>query len=77
MALDGPGIHVDVGAVEQAATGITQSVADQDSFELADLCGEPECTATAGYMERWRRFVAGGARAWMCLPGTRRPSVKP
>ncbi|WP_245783198.1 hypothetical protein [Amycolatopsis sacchari] len=42
MALDGPGFHVDIDAVDQAARGITGSVQDQDNFELRGLCGEPE-----------------------------------
>jgi hypothetical protein len=60
MALDGPGFHVDVDAVERAASGITQSVADQDNFELRGLCGEPEMyghaalhDALAEYCGRW------------------------
>ena len=48
MVFDGPGFHVDVAAVEEAASGITQSVADQDSFELADLCGPAEMYGHGG-----------------------------
>lgn len=40
--MDGPGFHVDVDAVGEAATGITQSVQDQDNFELRGLCGHPD-----------------------------------
>lgn len=36
-AVDGPGFHVDVEAVDEAARGITQSVQDQDNFELRGL----------------------------------------
>lgn len=42
MELNGPGFHVDVDAVSQAATGISRSVEDQDNFELDDLCGDAE-----------------------------------
>ncbi|MEV6872556.1 hypothetical protein [Amycolatopsis sp. NPDC051128] len=38
--MDGPGFHVDVGKVEEAANGIKRSVTDQSSFELRDLCGD-------------------------------------
>lgn len=38
--VDGPGFHVDVGKVEEAANGIKRSVTDQSSFELRDLCGD-------------------------------------
>ncbi|WP_346056625.1 hypothetical protein [Amycolatopsis dongchuanensis] len=36
----GSGFSVDVDAVAEAATGITQSVSDQRSFHLRDLCGD-------------------------------------
>ncbi|EMD23486.1 hypothetical protein [Amycolatopsis azurea] len=39
-AMDGPGFHVDVGKLEEAASGITKSVDDQSNFELRDLCGD-------------------------------------
>ncbi|KAA9156456.1 hypothetical protein FPZ12_027605 [Amycolatopsis acidicola] len=39
-AVDGPGFHVDVDRVDEAAAGIQQSVDDQDNFELRDLCGD-------------------------------------
>jgi hypothetical protein len=38
--VDGPGFHVDVGKVEEAANGIKTSVTDQSSFELRGLCGD-------------------------------------
>jgi len=38
--VDGPGFHVDVDKVEQAASGITKSVDDQSNFELRGLCGD-------------------------------------
>ncbi|PXY27395.1 hypothetical protein [Prauserella muralis] len=38
--MDGRGWHVEVKALEQAARGISESVRDQDSFELRELCGD-------------------------------------
>jgi hypothetical protein len=38
--MDGPGFHVDVDAVDEAARGITESVHDQEGFELRGLCGD-------------------------------------
>lgn len=35
--MDGPGFHVEIGVLEEAATGITQSVGDQRESALADL----------------------------------------
>lgn len=40
--MDGPAFHVDVDRVDEAATGIKQSVDDQDNFELRGLCGDSE-----------------------------------
>ena len=40
--VDGPGFHVDVDKVDEAANGIHQSVQDQDNFELRGLCGNTE-----------------------------------
>jgi hypothetical protein len=42
MELNGPGFHVAVDVVEQAANGIKQSVQDQGNFELRGLCGEAD-----------------------------------
>ncbi|WP_328617099.1 hypothetical protein OHS18_12625 [Amycolatopsis sp. NBC_00355] len=38
--LDGPGFHVDVDAVDEAARGVRESVQDQHQFELRNLCGD-------------------------------------
>jgi hypothetical protein len=38
--MDGPGFHVDVDKLDEAATGIRQSVDDQANFELRGLCGD-------------------------------------
>jgi hypothetical protein len=46
--VDGPGFHVDVDRVDEAATGIKQSVDDQDNFELRGLCGDSELYGHAG-----------------------------
>jgi hypothetical protein len=40
--MDGPGFHVDVDKVDEAATGIQQSVDDQHGFELRGLCGDSD-----------------------------------
>jgi hypothetical protein len=42
FVLDGPGFHVDVAVIDEAATGVTQSVHDQSGFALRGLCGDPE-----------------------------------
>jgi len=42
FVVDGAGFHADVQVIEEAASGIAESVRDQDSFELRGLCGEPE-----------------------------------
>jgi hypothetical protein len=58
--MDGPGFHVDVDRVEEAARGITESTRDQDNFELDDLCGPAEMYGHDGvhealeeYCDRW------------------------
>ncbi|WAL67708.1 hypothetical protein ORV05_08000 [Amycolatopsis cynarae] len=40
LVMDGPGFHVDVDKVDEAARGIHDSVQDQDNFELRGLCGD-------------------------------------
>jgi hypothetical protein len=40
VSLDGPEFHVEIDALDSAARGITQSVHDQDTFELSGLCGD-------------------------------------
>ena len=58
--MDGPGFHVDVAAVDEASTGIKQSVQDQDAFELRSLCGDTDLYGHSGlhdalmdYCVRW------------------------
>lgn len=46
--MDGPGFHVDVDMVDEAARGVTRSVRDQGNFELRDLCGGSEQYGHAG-----------------------------
>lgn len=46
--MDGPGFHVDVGKVDEAATGIRQSVDDQHNFELRGLCGDSDLYGHTG-----------------------------
>jgi hypothetical protein len=59
-SLDGPGFHVELDALEAAATGIKRSVDDQNNFELLGLCGEPDQyghadvhAALAAFCARW------------------------
>lgn len=40
--VDGPGFHVDVDKLDEAANGIRHSVQDQDNFALRGLCGDAE-----------------------------------
>jgi hypothetical protein len=56
MALDGPGFHVEVGALDEAAAGITQSVQYQDTFELRGLCGEAGLYGHAGLHDALSEF---------------------
>ncbi|KAA9157945.1 hypothetical protein FPZ12_023975 [Amycolatopsis acidicola] len=46
--MDGPGFHVDLDKVDEAATGIKESVDDQDSFELRGLCGDRDVYGHSG-----------------------------
>jgi len=71
--MDGPGFHVDIQALDEAGSGITQSVADQDKSELAELCGAPGKYGHAGlhgalesFCERWSDgldLLTGDAKA--------------
>lgn len=56
-AVDGPGFHVDVEAVDEAARGITQSVQDQDNFELRGLCGDADLYGHAGVHDALMDFA--------------------
>lgn len=58
MALDGPGFHVDVDALDEAAQGITQSVQDQDNFALRGLCGDAGGYGHAGLHDALAQFCA-------------------
>jgi hypothetical protein len=40
--VDGTGFHVELDKLDEAATGIKQSIDDQESFELRNLCGDSE-----------------------------------
>lgn len=60
MSIDGPGFHVEVNVLDNAAKGIIQSVHDQQTFELRGLCGDTELYGHAGvhdaladYCARW------------------------
>ncbi|WP_116201538.1 hypothetical protein [Amycolatopsis circi] len=46
--MDGPGFHVDVDKLEEAATGIRESVDGQRNFELRGLCGDTDLYGHAG-----------------------------
>jgi hypothetical protein len=56
MALDGPGFHVDVDSVDEAAMGITQSVQDQENFQLRGLCGDARLYGHAGLHDALTEF---------------------
>jgi hypothetical protein len=56
MTLDGPGFQVEVGAMDEAATGVTQSVQDQDDFELRGLCGDAGLYGHPGLHDALREF---------------------
>ena len=58
--MDGPGFHVDVSKLTEAANGISASVADQDRFALKRLPGQSTQygnddlhDAFADYCNRW------------------------
>lgn len=40
VVLDGPGFHVEIGKLDEAAHGIKSSIDAQDGFDIADLCGD-------------------------------------
>lgn len=42
MAFDGPGFHVEVGTIEDAAKAMGEITRKQDDFSLEDLCGRYE-----------------------------------
>jgi hypothetical protein len=56
MSLDGPGFHVEIDALDGAARGITQSVHDQDTFELRGLCGDVTLYGHAGVHDALMEF---------------------
>lgn len=58
--MDGPGFHVDVAKVTEAANGIAASIGDQHQFELRKLPGHADQygdgdlhDALAEYCNRW------------------------
>lgn len=55
--VEGPGFRVEVDAVDEAARGVTQSVQDQDNFELRGLCGEAGLYGHAGVHEALMDFA--------------------
>lgn len=56
MNLDGPGFYVEIDALENAARGIAQTVHDQDSFELGELCGDIALYGHAGVHDGLMEF---------------------
>lgn len=54
--MDGPGFHVEIDRVREAATGITRSVQDQDNATLGDLCGGSEMYGHAGLRDALADF---------------------
>jgi hypothetical protein len=58
--MDGPGFHVDVPKVTEAAKGVAESVGDQERFALKKLPGGVEqygnddlCDALTDFCSRW------------------------
>jgi hypothetical protein len=58
--MDGPQFHVDIPALEEAATGIATSVQGQHDFQLdrlpgrAEMYGDAELSeALGGFCDRW------------------------
>jgi hypothetical protein len=58
--MDGPGFHVDVTKVTEAAKGIADTIGDQDRFELRELPGrsvqygdDDLHDSLAEYCDRW------------------------
>ncbi|UOZ08579.1 hypothetical protein [Amycolatopsis sp. WQ 127309] len=54
--MDGPGFHVDVEKVEEAASGIQRSVSDQESFALRGLCGDTALYGHGGLHDALMNF---------------------
>ncbi|MFD9889742.1 WXG100 family type VII secretion target [Amycolatopsis sp. NPDC059027] len=54
--MDGPGFHVDVEKVEEAASGIRRSVTDQENFELRGLCGDTQLYGHGGIHDALMNF---------------------
>jgi hypothetical protein len=46
--MDGPGFHVELDKLDEAATGIRQSIDGQESFELRNLCGSSDVYGHSG-----------------------------
>jgi hypothetical protein len=71
--MDGPGFHVDVAKVAEAAKGIAATIGDQHQFELRKLPGDPGQygdahlhDALAEYCDRWNDgldILIGDAKA--------------
>lgn len=54
--MDGPGFHVDVEKVEEAASGIHRSVSDQANFALRGLCGDTQLYGHGGIHDALMNF---------------------
>lgn len=60
MALDGPGFHVEIEALESASRSMIETLEDQNNFELRGLCGPSEMyghdgvhAGFADFCQRW------------------------
>lgn len=60
MALDGPGFHVEIEALEGASKSMIETLEDQDKFTLSDLCGPSDMYGNDGvhggfseFCQRW------------------------
>lgn len=62
--MEGPGFHVDLDALEAAASGIRDTIRDRDSIEVSDICGPAELYGHNGlhgafsdFCDRWSEGV--------------------
>jgi hypothetical protein len=54
--MDEPGFHVEVDKLDEAATGIKQSVDDQENFGLRGLCGDSSLFGHSGVHDAMMDF---------------------
>ncbi|WP_031469629.1 hypothetical protein [Sciscionella sediminilitoris] len=65
--MDGPGFHVDIGAIESAAREMGEITRKQDDFALADLCGPYEQYGHDGFCDALDNFCGEYDRSMQML----------